>query len=201
MAALNHRLLGKESTLYSGYSFRKYLLSVCHGPGIVLGCTRTARNNPIKIASLIKLMVTVASPVYSVPGAVPCSVHITHFILSNNTMRQAYSYPQFAFEESKAWRVQVTCQGPPGWQRAGLGSLTLLCPLTSKSSFSCPTHVIWAFQWFSNSYTQIIGNVESCWSLWLWFQPWERVFEFDNQGTKHVLGLLTQVPIKLRNWV
>lgn len=87
MAALNHRLLGKESTLYSGYSFRKYLLSACHGPGIVLDCTRTARNNPIKIASLIELMVTVASPVSSVPGAVPCSIHITHFILSNNTMR------------------------------------------------------------------------------------------------------------------
>lgn len=87
ITVINHKLLRKSSSLYSNYSFNKYLLSACHVPGIVLGCTHTVGNNQIKSPALIDLMRIVAIPIYSVPGAVPHSIHITHFILSNNTMR------------------------------------------------------------------------------------------------------------------
>lgn len=51
-------------------------------PGIVLGARRTAGNNQIKSPTLIKLMTIIAIIIYSVLGAVSCSIHITHFILT-----------------------------------------------------------------------------------------------------------------------
>lgn len=56
-------------------------------PGTVLGCVHTAENNRMKNPALIELMIPVALPIYSVPGAVPYSTHTTHFILINNTMK------------------------------------------------------------------------------------------------------------------
>lgn len=76
-SATNHRLLGKEPSLYSSYAFShsldKYLLSACHVPCIVLGARHAAGNNQIKSRALIELMIMGISE-YSVPGAVPCSV-------------------------------------------------------------------------------------------------------------------------------
>ena len=50
--------------------------------GVVLGAKCTAGDNQTKSPAQIKLIIIMTIAIYSVPGTVPYSIPVTHFILT-----------------------------------------------------------------------------------------------------------------------